>query len=254
MQTSQRVCHSCANILPEDAIFCAQCGAPQLVLTETDAQRVADERVTAPMSGAPLPRVSAAGRIRWRPVVHIVAVIALVAGVAAGTASVLPPLSFVATLLVLMGPLIAINFYQRRVPGGPMGAGVGARIGAVLGLMLAAVVVAVDTGGTLVDRYALHHGAQLDQEMNAAFQQKIAQFTASYSANAGANASGDVAVHTQQMLQYYLGFVQSPDGHAAMALAGAGMLAVFILGYCVLSGVVLGWLKKKREQGLGARG
>jgi hypothetical protein len=248
MEITKNLCHRCSSPLPEQALFCSECGSPQLVLTETDMERIEAERVAASDGSAPQPRASTLGRVRWRPVLRIVAGITLGIGVIAGVAIVVPPLNAAASLLTLFGPLLAIGLYQRTVPGAPMSGGVGARIGWVLGLLLSAMTVAVEAGSTLVARYGLHQGAQMDQEMNAALQQRYAQMMTAY-ASSSAPAS-DKAQFTQ-MMQTYMRFTQSPDGHAAQALSVAGFICACVVVYCTLSGALLGWLRSR--QGLGTK-
>jgi len=233
MEAAQNLCHRCSSPLPEQALFCTQCGSPQLVLTETDAQRIADERAATPDGSTPQPRVSPAGRIRWRPALRIVAAIAVTAGGAVGLAMIVPSLGFVGTLLFFMGPLFAISLYQRRVPGAPMGAGVGARIGAVLGLLMTLALAAVVLSFILIYRYPLHHSAQMDQKFNAYLQMNMAQSTAMYPSLYPNPAQ------TLQVLQ----FIQSPNGHAEMALVMAGFLCASMLAYSVLFGAFWGWLR-----------
>jgi len=231
MQTAQNLCHRCSSPLPEQALFCNECGSPQLVLTETDAQRIADERAATAGVNAPPPRATADGRIRWRPVLRIVGAIVTAAAVADALGNMLPFFGIVRTCLIFLGPMFAINLYQRRMPGAQMNAGIGARIGTTFGVMIAFVVTAVNAVFVLIYRYGMHSGAQMDRNINTVMQQSLTQAMSAYP-NLYPNPA-----QTLQVLQYF----QSPDGHVAYALLAAACIAGCTLAYCAFSGAMWGW-------------
>jgi len=238
MEIARNLCHRCSSPLPAEALFCAECGSPQLVLTETDVERIAAERIAAADGGStPLPRASAMGamgRIRWRPVLHIVAGVAVAVGVAMGLGGFLPGFGLAGWFLVIAAPMLTLNLYQRRVPGAPMDAGIGARIGMALGLFVGFIVVAADSIAQMMYRYPLHSGAKMDEQLNALLQ-KMAAYPA-FVANPDASA---------QMFHIY----QTTDGRAAMALAGGAFLACCLMVYCMLSGALRGWLRPMPRAG-----
>jgi len=231
MQTAQNLCHRCSSHLPEQALFCNECGSPQLVLTETDAQRIVDERAASTGVNAPPPRATADGRIRWRPVLRIVAAIVTAAAVADILGNMLPFFGIVRTCLIFLGPMFAINLYRRRMPGAQMSAGIGARIGTTFGVMIAFVVTATNAAFVLIYRYSMHNGAQMDRNINTMMQQSLTLAMTTYPSlypNPG---------QTMQVLQYF----QSPDGHVAYALIAAAGIAVVTLAYSAFSGAMWGW-------------
>jgi hypothetical protein len=228
MEMAQNLCHRCSSPLPEGALFCTECGAPQLVLTETDAQRVADERAAPAGGSMPLPRATAMGRIRWRPALRIAVGVTVLVGVVMGLGSLVPVFGLASLFLIVAAPMLTLNLYQRQVPGAPMDGGIGARISMALGLLLGFMVVVVYSASQVIDRYPLHQGALMDQQLNEVIQ-KMASYPGFVANPAGA----------AQILHIY----QTPDGRAAMALAGGAFLAGCVLVYCVLSGVLRGWVR-----------
>jgi len=234
MQADQKICHRCSAVFSADSLFCPQCGAPQLVLTEEDAERVAAEHAsTSTSSAGPMPRITGSGRIRWRPVLHIMAVLVLVAALAVGLGSALPGLSLVGWFFVFSAPMFTLNLYQRKSPGATMSAAVGARIGVTLGVIMAFVLTAVDVARELISRYALHHGSDMDQAIAAAVQSMKERMAANPSA----------AANSTESLRQIVQFFSTPDGHAALGLMSGAMMAGGILIYCFFSGMVLGWLR-----------
>jgi len=224
--------------MPEDSLYCSVCGAPQLVLTEADVERVAAERAVTPSADAPLPRFTGVGRVRWRPALRIAAMIAVASAAIIGLGSVVPVLSMVGWFAVFSAPMLTLNLYQRRVPGATMGGAVGARIGVVLGILLGFVLTAEYAVAELIYRYPMHNGAKMDQQIATVIAKKISEFTATYGAAAGN------AAETVKLFQFFT----TPDGHAAMALGFAVMLAGGILVYSVVSCMVLGWLRPLRTR------
>jgi hypothetical protein len=234
MEATQHLCHRCASLLPEQALYCPQCGAPQLLLSEADAQRIAAELAAAPAAGTqPPPRAPGSERIRWRPALRIVAAVALAAGVAAALGNVASILAFIGSLLVFLAPTLCISFYQRKVPGARMGVGVGARIGLALGILMSVVLTLVNTASLLVMRYPRHTGAQMDQDMNSQAQQVMTQVSQAYP-----NLYGNA-----QQTMYWLRYMQSPDGHATLMLIRGAFVSCTIIFYSVIFGAMLGWLR-----------
>jgi len=231
MEATQNLCHRCSSPLPVQALFCTECGSPQLVLTETDTQRIADERTALPAGTAPPPRTVADGRIRWRPVLRIVTAIAAAAAVAATLGNMLPFFGVVRTTLIFLGPMFAINLYQRRVPGAQMNGRIGARIGAMLGILIGFVVTAANAVFVLIYRYSMHNGAQMDQTVNTTLQQNLTLAMTTYPS---------LYPNPGQMTPV-LQFMQSPDGHATLALAAAAFIAGCTLAYCAFTGAAWGW-------------
>ncbi len=219
-------------MFPADSLFCPQCGAPQLVLTEADVERVAAEHAISASTTGPMPRISGAERIRWRPVLQIVAALALIAALAVALGAAVPLFSLLGWFFVFSAPMLTLNLYQRRVPGAPMGAAIGARIGIALGLLMAFVLTAENAIGELIYRYPMHNAAKMDLALSTALQ-SMSDRMATYPSFAGNAAENQRLLH----------FFATPDGHAAMALAGGAMLAGGLLIYCFLSGMVLGWLR-----------
>ena len=234
MQADQNICHRCSGVFPEESLYCPHCGAPQLVLSEADAERFAAERAVTPGAPTgPLPRIPGTARIRWRPLLRVVAILALAAAIMLGAGGMLPGLGLLGLFIVFSSPLFTINFYQRLVPGAPMSATIGVRIGLALGVLMSFVLAAVDAIREVIYRYVLHHGATMDQAITAALQ-KMKDSMASYPTATPSSTEG-----VRQILRFF----STPDGHAAMALMSGAMMSAGILVYCLLSGMVLGWLR-----------
>ena len=194
-------------------VFCAECGAPQLRVQPADEQAA-----EADGSEEQTPwQASHRHSVRWQAAIAAAAIIALPVGLLS---------SFLAfsTLWVMAGAVWTIALYRRRVPG-RLSSATGSRIGIVLGLFAAVISTATDAASLLINRYGLHHGAEMDQQYRAAAQEFIDH----------AIAQNPTAA-TQ--IPWFFRFCLSPDGHAAFILLSAILWAASMLGFSALGGAL----------------
>lgn len=183
-------CHRCHAELPgsanlpsrsgEDvALFCAQCGAPQLCLP--DHMRLDPPGESAPgtltTGSLPPPRLAAfpPHRIDWHAALRSAAIVAAVSA-ALGVASLsFTFLSLAYFIWTIGGAIVALGLYARWRPHARMDAGVGLRIGSVTGLLMIAFLGVAFTLTGLVARFGTHSmagfDAQLTQQMALLEQQ-----------------------------------------------------------------------------------
>ena len=124
----------------------------------------------------------------------------------------------------MAGAVWTIALYRRRVPG-RLSSATGSRIGVVLGLFAAFTSTATDAASLLIDRYGLHHGAEIDDRLHAAVQAGIDRVLASNPTAAS-------------QLPWFFHFWLSPDGHAAIILMSAVFSAVSMLCFAALGGAL----------------
>jgi hypothetical protein len=196
-------CHRCGAALNGSDPFCAHCGAPQL-------------RYEAPDETAPVANAAPAQRPGGRNLNTISSRDAIVAAaIFAVPAGVLCALLGLVALWGVAGGMATISLYRRRTAAVPA-AGMSWRIGALFGLFTAAVATAVNGIGLLVQRFALHQGAVLDQRYHGLGQQLMDQMVRS---------NPEAAT----LLPGFLHFWLTPDGAAAMVLINAAGVAVSVL-------------------------
>lgn len=208
------LCHRCSATLAPGVVFCAECGAPQLCVQPAEEQTAAGEG-----SGEQTPWHAGSRRnsVRWQAAIAVAAVIALPVGLLS---------SFLAfsTLWVMAGAVWTIALYRRRVPG-RLSSATGSRIGIVLGLFAAVISTATDAASLLINRYGLHHGAEMDQQYRAAAQEFIDHAIAQ-------NPT------TATQIPWFFRFCLSPEGHAAFILLSAILWAASMLGFSALGGAL----------------
>ena len=202
-------CHRCSGALEDEAGFCPQCAAPQLLVT------LPDETAEAlPAAGPGFLRDRRA--IDWRNAFRIALRIAIPVGI------LTIPLFFFP--LIIAGPVLVISLYQRHRPGTLLDGRSGFRIGALTGLLAAYGSAFAIAAWRLIERYPLHQGAALDREYALTMQQS----TAMAQGMAQSTAAG------MQQMRAYLSMVLTPDGRAGMTLISTAIIAT---GTVLLAGV-----------------
>ncbi len=231
-QTEQYHCHRCGHPLDAASLFCAQCGAPQLQISQFDIVDSTSDGSTAEQHGeAPSP-AALPGQppdqlqhgVQWKSAIIVSLAVSSAAGVLCILALAAPALSTVCFFWVVSASLIALALYRRRVPMAWIDSGVGARIGMLVGIFTACVPTAVSACFLLLMRYAWHRSAPFDAQITSAISQGMAR---------AAESNPD-----PQVLQSTTALLLSPEGRAGYMLAFAIMLGAFILGFSIVSGAV----------------
>jgi ribosomal protein L40E len=222
----EQVCHRCGATLNGSDPFCPHCGAPQL-------RYEAPEEPSPSASASPAQRLSARNPnvIAWQDAILTAALIALPAGLLSSL------LGFEA-LWVIAGGMMTISLYRRRtgtLPSGKMGW----RIGMLFGLFASVVAAAINGITLLVQRYALHQGAVLDQRYH-----DLIQMNSKLYGNLFAVSNPDVAAAIAQAQHFWL----TPDGAAAMMLANTLGLVITMLIFAAAGGALGARLNAKAPQ------
>jgi hypothetical protein len=220
-------CHQCGVAVEDGTAFCKHCGAPQIRVT-------GEERTSDPLppgfpaeSQPPAEPVAPGGAapttplgIDWSQAVPAAAL----AGFFLAIAWVIPLLGFLLWLIV--GGVLGITMYRRRVPQATLTPGLGARIGAVTGLFGFGVFAVLFGLELLVNRGS------------GGFRQMLQQVVEQAAAR---NADPRAQQAIQQMM--------TPAG---LALLVTIVLVLFLAAFIALSSVggALGaWLLGKRTHG-----
>jgi hypothetical protein len=222
----EQVCHRCGTGLNGSEPFCPHCGAPQL-------------RYEAAEEVAPSPNASPAQRfttrnpaaVAWRDAILAAALIAFPAGLLAS-------LIGLEALWAVAGGIAIVSLYRRRTGTLPTSR-IGWRIGMMLGLFAAVIASAVNGTGLLLQRYALHQGAYLDQRFRDAVQMNTKMVVDLF---AGSNP--DMTAALAQTEHFWL----TPAGAAAMVLGNAVGLTITMLLFAAAGGALGAHLTQRSAQ------
>jgi hypothetical protein len=204
-------CHRCSATLEDDASFCPNCAAPQLLVAPP-------QETTETAAPGPIHAFAHDRAIDWQSVIRLALWIAIPVGLIA-------PFFFP---MVIAGPIILISLYRRRRPQSPLDGKTGFRIGSLLGLLAAYVSAFGLAGWQLFERYSLHQGSTLDAQFVMQVQQ---------SAEATQRMAQSNSVNAQQaraMLDFFL----SPDGRVTYTFFYTAALAFGIVLLAGLGGML----------------
>ncbi len=231
----QRLCHRCQSVLHvEDdgsLIFCWNCGAPQVTLSEELQELALAQRNNAAAEDRPESETERAARLAAQPPDLLVAwksVIRIAAAVAVGLSvlSVLiPPLE----LLAWTVPAVVLAIYCSRHRETRITTAVGARIGLVCGILTSFGMTVATAAQMLALRFGLHKGYEFDNAINTTLAQVKAQVLAQSGAEAAAKLN-----------QFGV-----PEFRVGLFLAGLGMLTVVLLALSIAGGAFSGYMRSR---------
>lgn len=216
------VCHRCGNALHEGELFCAHCGAPQLLVeaAEPGAQQQQPVRFRGDIHN-----------VQWQVAITSALLVSLPVGL-------LSALAGLSSLFVIGGGFATIALYRRRTMAATDGS-IGWRIGTILGAASATVASAVDAARMLVVRYLLHHGATIDAEFSTVAQQLSDQLLKS---------NPEAVQQAPQLFHNWANFWLSADGHAAIRLLIAAVVSLGMIVFAGAGGAIAGRLLAMRAR------
>jgi hypothetical protein len=215
-------CYRCSNTLHEGDGFCPHCGAQQLVVDTSEA-------------ASPQPPQQRLGidpsRVQWR----VAIISAILVAVPVGLLSALAGMS---SLFVIAGGFATIALYRRRSEAFTDGS-IGWRVGAILGGAAAFIATATDGLRLVVERYLLHHGATIDAQFRTAAQQLADQ---------ALKTNTEAMQQAPQFVHKWAAFWLSPDGHAAIQLLTASIVAAGMILFAATGGAIAGRILAMRPR------
>lgn len=216
-------CTRCHQTIQTDGCFCPTCGLPQLVY---EAENETGESKPDRWDGA----VHDASTIEWKPALRAALLLALPAGLLSSGVS---PLGFFGLLWMSAAAAWAVTLYVRSQRPAWITLGAGIRIGMVTGIIAGWLAFSISGGALFVNRFVLHHAAQIDAEWKNRVdgsQQLTQQWT---SGMAGTDAAQALAARNQ-----VYAFMLSPEGHAGIEAFSFAANALFLLFFAAGGGAL----------------
>ncbi len=219
----------------EDAgtlVFCWNCGAPQVTLSEelldqAAAQKSQFEAAAQSSEGASNPAAGAEDQppdllMIWKAAIVIAAIVAAAISL---LSVLLPPLE----LLAWMAPAIALSIYSSRYKQTHITTGIGARLGLVCGVFCGFGLTIATAAQMLVLRYGLHRGEEFTASMDAVLAHSKAQVVAQ---------SGPAAA-------LFFNQFAIPEFRAGFFLAGLGLVTTMLLVLSTAGGAFAGFMRSR---------
>ena len=212
----ENTCQRCGADLPSsDASFCANCGLPQLRISQ-DA--IAVEETSPGAAHRHGAKVPGALRADWRFALRCAIGVAFPAGVLLIFSSKSEAISLFLVLWILTSSVLSIVLYHRGRPSLPLSFRLGARIGTVTGTVIAAMLFLILSSSAFIMRF--HDNST---KMDAEYQERIAQ------------------VATQQKLPAEVeAKLRTPEWKAGITVGGYVFYSLILIGMSAITGAAGG--------------
>ena len=238
MVMQQRLCPRCHHVVHiEDEtslVYCGNCGAPQVTVSEELREQAAQAAASlAPSGERPETEDERTARIaaqppellsQWKSVLRIAVVVC-------GAISLVCMALEGVELLSWLAPGIVLAVYSSRHRETQITASMGARIGFLCGILCAFGITVAKTVQMLVARYALHQGGTLDsiltQQLAQAKERAVAQ-------------SGPLAA------SYFDPLLHVPEFRVGFMLLGILFVCLILMALSTLSGAFSGYMRSRR--------
>lgn len=233
-----RSCPRCQTVLQHEdegsLVFCWNCGAPQVLLseelaTEAEKQRRASEAGTLP--GESPVAVPASDAVVWPGAIRCAALAGAIAAGLTLLSFALPPLVLLAWFWAVGAPVVMLGIYTARFRQTRIHAGFGAQLGLLCGLAIFFSMAVVNTASLLLMRFAFHSAAQIDGQLVSFFAQMR---TAIHAQGGPAEASA-------------LALLAQPESRLGFILATTGAVLTMYLGLSAAGGAFAAMLRSRNE-------
>lgn len=229
-----RLCPRCHTVLHREdegsLVFCFNCGAPQVQLSE-ELREQAEQMLAAPdtSAAAPQPPIADEGL----PYVTVAIQTAGIAGAVAGAITLLSyalaPVAVFSLLWAVSAPILSLRLFLGRLHHARVTASFAARLGFLSGLAVLLATTTINTIGLVLTRFALHAAAPLDTQLTAVFDQDRILMIQAFGTQAA------------PMLQKFA----IPEYRAGLMLSGFALFAAVYLLYATAAGALAGFMRSR---------
>jgi hypothetical protein len=231
-----RLCSRCQSVLHREdegtLIFCWNCGAPQVQLSEELRDQI-DRQIAGQQAGPsildPLPSSSPGNSIIWRGAIQYAGLAGAIAAGFALIALAFPPVDILWFFWVVGSPAFVLALYSSRFRQTRVTASFGARLGLLSGLAILLATAMLDTIRLLLMRFLFHSIAKIDAQLAAAYAGSHAMVVQQYGAAA----------------KPALDMLAIPEIRAGFLLSTAAIFFGVYLLFSATSGAFAGYLRAR---------
>jgi hypothetical protein len=233
---TSRLCSRCQSVLHREdegtLIFCWNCGAPQVQLSEELRDQI-DKQIAGQQAGPsmldPLPVTSPADSIIWRGAIQCAGLAGAIAAVFALIALALPPVDILWLFWVVGSPAFVLALYSSRFRQTRVTVSFGARLGLLSGLAILLATATLNTVHLLLMRFLFHSMAQIDAQMAEVYANLHAAFV------------GHGGIQTKPLLD----MIGIPEIRAGFVLSSVAISFGVYLLFSAMSGAFAGYLRAR---------
>jgi hypothetical protein len=185
---TSRICSRCHTVLHREdegsLVFCWNCGAPQVRLSEElreqiDQQISTQEAAANPPSEPIFQPIAPSNVIVWSGAIQCAGLAGAVAAALTLLSFALPPVTLLSFFWFISAPIVVLGVYSSRFRQTRITTGFGARLGLLTGLAILIATTTLNTIGIDLERFVFHSTAEVDLQLANIFAQMHTTITAS---------------------------------------------------------------------------
>jgi hypothetical protein len=234
---TQHLCPRCRTVIKvEDEgslIFCWNCGAPQVQLSE-DLREQAEQLLLAPdpsVASASTPPPADDHFAVWTGAIQTAGLAGAIAAVLTVLSFVIPPVVLLSVFWAFAAPMVALRLFLVRFRQAPITAAFAARLGVLTGLAVLVAITAINTISLVLTRFVLHAAGPLDNQLAATFAQERTLMT---------DQLGTQAAPILHMLSI-------PEFRAGLLMSGFAVFACVYILYTATIGSLAGYFRSRAQ-------
>jgi hypothetical protein len=227
-------CPRCHALLSDEQegglVFCFNCGAPQItvseeLLAEAQKQRAALDSSLAGVLG------SHPDAVVWPAAIRYAALAGALAAALTLVSFALPPVILLAWFWAIGAPVVVLGVYNSKIRPTGLRAGFGARLGLLCGLAIFFAMSTINACGLVFARFVFHNAAQVDGQLAAMFTQLRTTIQ-----QQGGPAQAPV-----------LAWLNIPEDRLGLLLVMSAFVLILYLGLSALGGAFAALLRSRAE-------
>lgn len=226
------LCHRCQAELPShsdgELIYCSQCGAAQVLLSEQLLDQM-EEQASAAEAVLPITPTEPSA---WAGAIRCAALAGAITAVLMASSALLPIMAAISFLWILSSPVVVMGIFHARFPVARITTGFGARLGMLTGLAISLVLVTLDAIQMLAGRYAAHRLGEPPQDVVGLMIKQL---------------HDQAAAQPDPMLTSFINSLNVPEFRAGFLLLSLGMLVFFLMVTTTAGGAFAGYVRSKQN-------